>query len=173
MNINPSIKILLIACSEEEASDSVIISNKLAGIEYNYFNPFESNLSKLRILEFTWNSMDIELWNYILSDGNMMHDLADETLPAICFMDACGLILISNEPPVNFIQRNNSFFFSMDFPILWIANEKYTRGNPLESSLQSLNLTKILVKSPDDSAITGEFNQLLMRVSSYLSGGRM
>lgn len=172
MNINQSVKILLISCSQEEVNDSVLISNKLAGIEYVYIHPFDMNMSKLRVLEFTWNTMDVELWNYNLSDDQYV-DETIQSVPPVCFMDSCGLILVSNEAPIQFINRYNSLFNSFDFPILWIANEKYLRGNPLESSLQSLNLTKLVIKSPEDAQINNSFNEFLLAVHSYLfSGGR-
>ena len=153
-------------------NDSVLISNKLAGIEYVYIHPFDMNISKLRVLEFTWNTMDIELWNYNLSDDQYV-DENIQSVPPVCFMDSCGLILVSNEAPIQFINRYNSLFNSFDFPILWIANEKYLRGNPLESSLQSLNLTKLVIKSPEDAQINNSFNEFLLAVHSYLfAGGR-
>lgn len=167
MNINTSHKILLVAFSEEEAQDSFIISNKLAGFTYDYFNPSESVLSRLRILEFAWNNMDIELWNYSASQDSQ-DELMEEEIPPICFMDASGLIIVSNEPPINFIHQHDGYFYTRDFPILWIAVEKYTRVNHQESAFQSLNLTKVLVKSPDDTAIIREFNHLMVRVNSYL-----
>ena len=169
MNIHSSIKILIVASSDEEVSDSIAIANKLAGIDYNYFEPWQLKSSNLRILEFTWNGTDIELWNVLPVD----FDFNEETLPAVCFMDACGLIILSNEPPVNFIQKNNSYFYSMEFPILWFTNENFSRTNSLESSLQSLNVTKAAIKSPNDSNVAIEFNQLLNRVTSYLELSRI
>lgn len=168
--INQAVKILLISCSQEEMNDSVAISNKLAGIEYTCISPFDMNMSKLRVLEFTWNTMDIELWNYNVSDDQYVDDNV-QCVPPVCFMDSCGLILISNEAPIHFINKYNSLFNSFDFPILWIANEKYLRGNPLESSLQSLNLTKLLIKSPDDSLVNNYFNEFLISVHTYLFNG--
>lgn len=161
-----ALKILLVACSEEEVSDAVKISNLLSGIEYKILDPGEQRFSRLRVLEFAWNGVDIELW--------CLHGAPDyrESLPAVTLMDSCGLILVSSSPPVDFIQRNNSFFFSIDFPIMWITNEQMGKQSHIESSLQTMNVTKVAVTSADDSLITSEFNHWLIRVKSYLSGTR-
>lgn len=156
----------MVACSEEEVSDTVKISNVLSGIEYKILDPGEQRYSRLRILEFGWNGVDIELW--------CLYGAPDyrEALPSVTLMDACGLILVSSPPPVDFIQRNNSFFYSMEFPILWITNEQLGKQGHRESSLQTLNVTKVAVTSPDEPVIPSEFNHWLITVKSYLSGTR-
>lgn len=166
VNIYSSIKILIVACTEEEISDSIVIANKLAGIDYNYFEPWQLKSSNLRILEFTWNNTDIEMWNILPVD----FDFNSETLPPISLMDACGLILLSNNPPIDFIRKNNSYFNSMEFPILWFTTD--TRTNSLESSLHSLNVSKVTIKSPNDSVVPVEFNQLLNRIRTYIELSR-
>lgn len=156
----------MVACSEEEVSDTVRISNVLSGIEYKILDPGQDRYSRLRVLEFSWNGVDIELW--------CLYGAPDyrESLPAVTLMDSCGLILVSSSPPVDFIQRNNSFFYSMDFPIMWITSEQSGKPSHMESSLQTLNVTKVPVNSPDEALIPGEFNHWLIRVKSYLSGNR-
>jgi hypothetical protein len=160
------LKILMVSCSEEDVSDTVRISNILAGIEYKILDPGEQRFSRLRILEFAWNGMDIELW--------CLYGAPDyrEALPSVTLMDSCGLILVSIPPPIDFIQRNNSFFYSMEFPIMWITNDQLPKQTHRESSLQTLNVTKVAVTSADDSLIPSEFNQWLITVKSYLSGNR-
>ena len=161
------LKLLIVPCSSEEVHDAVRISNNLSGIEYKILNPGERKYSRLRILEFNWNGLDVELWCLYGAP-----DYGSDSLPAISLMDACGLILISSLPPVEFIQRNNSLFGSMDFPILWITNEQQGKQSQMESSLHSLNLQKVAVSSSDDTVIPSEFDQWLLRVKSYLSGSR-
>ena len=161
-----ALKILLVACSPEEVSDAVRISNVLAGIQYKNLDVAEQRFSRLRILEFSWNGLDIELW--------CLHGAPEyrDALPSVTLMDACGLVLVSALPPIDFIQRNNSFFYSMEFPILWLTNEQLGRQMHMESSLQTLNVTKVVVTSPDEAALASEFNHWLIRVKSYLSGNR-
>lgn len=165
MATDSSIKIVIVANSTEEVNDCIEIANKLAGVEYNYFHVDEVKSSNLRILEFLWNTDEIQLWNVL----PFHFDLNTEALPAVCLMNAYGLIVLSNEAPIQFLQRNNNSFFSMDFPILWITNESLSRANPLEASLQALNVSKVTIKSPADSNIITEFNQLLNRIRHYIA----
>ena len=163
------LKLLMVPCSEEEVADCVRISNLLSGIEFKLLDLAHHRFSRLRIQEFTWNNLDIELWClYGASDYQ-------DALPDITMMDACGLILVSTSPPLEFLQRNNAFFYSMDFPILWITNEQLRKASAthLESSIQALNVTKVAVEAVDeDSLITSEFNHWLIKVNAYLSRNR-
>lgn len=165
MAADSSIKIVMVANTGEEVRDCIEIANRLAGLEMNCFHVDEIKCSNLRILEFLWNSEEIEMWNVLPFN----FDLNVEALPAVCLMNAFGLIVLSNEAPIDFLQRNNNSFFSLDFPILWITNESLSRSNPLEASLQSLNVCKVTIKSPCDSNIITEFNQLLNRIRHYVA----
>lgn len=166
------LKILLIPASVEEVPDSISIANRLTGMEYAIVNLAERKYSSIRILEFSWNGTDIELWNMYGAPAYK------DTLPSICFMDACGLIIVSTDPPVDFIQRNNCFFSSMDFPIFWAVRGKTTSSTSrkntshLESSLSALNVTKVSFSSPDEPILSSEFNHWIQRVKSYLAGNR-
>ena len=156
-------KFLLAPASRAEVSDSINISNKLAGIEYKYFDPSEATSSNLRILDFNWNATQIELWNF---SGVEVYD---RNIPAVCFMDSSGLIIVSNEAPIDLIQRNNDLFNSEAFPVLWLANDNYYKTKGDEGVLGDWNVELVRYSSPNDALITTEFNSWLSTVNLYLS----
>ena len=160
-----AMKLKLIVCpgSEVESADSVVITNKLAGLEYNHVSFDSDHLhTSLRILEFNWNTVDIELWN--LCGASEYQFL----LPTPCIMESSGLILVSNEAPVNFIEKNNGYFGSKDYPMMWFVNDHKYQSSPLEQALQPWNITKVYFSEPEDPIIPSEFNHWLSKVTNYL-----
>lgn len=157
------LKFLLVPASRAEVADSINISNKLAGIEYKYFDPSESICSNLRMLEFHWNNTQIELWNFVGVDTYNGH------IPAVCFMDSSGLIIISNEAPIELIQKNNDLFNSEAFPVLWLANDNYYKSKVDERVLGDWNVELVRYSSPNDGLIVTEFSNWLTSVQLYLN----
>ena len=198
------LKLLLVPATEEEVIDSIIISNRLSGHEYppslftsdqshsdqedeehkpgpvpdqSFSSLFTSSVSSpLRILETTINSLDVQVWNLFRAT-----EYKKSHVPLICLMGSCGLIIVSHEPPIDFLERNNSFFSSIDFPILWFFNKNKVSGSQeqkrqliqREASLSQLNVTKVTYSSPEEAVIGAEFSHWIMKVHSYISGNRV
>lgn len=156
-------KFILAPASSSEVADSVNISNRLAGIEYKYFDPSETIYSNLRILEFNWNGVQVELWNFL---GVEAHN---KQIPAVCFMDASGFIIVSNEAPTDLIGRNNELFNSEAFPLLWLANDNYYKTSRDEEVLGDWNVELVRYSSPSDSIIATEFSTWITTVNLYLN----
>lgn len=157
------LKFLLAPASSAEVGDSINISNKLAGLEYKYFDPSETISSNLRVLEFNWNATQIELWNIPGVEAYNRH------IPAVCFMDSSGFIIVANEAPIDLIQRNNDLFNSEAFPVLWYANDNYYKSKMDERALSDWNVELVRYTSPNDSLITTEFSNWLTTVNLYLN----
>lgn len=157
------LKFLLAPASRAEVADSINISNKLAGIEYKYFDPSESISSNLRVLDFYWNATQIELWNFVGVESYNGH------IPAVSFMDSSGLIIVSNEAPINLIQKNNDLFNSEAFPVLWLANDNYYKSKIDERVLSDWNVELVRYTSTNDGLIASEFSNWLTSVHLYLN----
>lgn len=192
MSSQDSLKLLLVPASEEEVLDSVMIANKIAGMEYPslssnsdescstltslFKQPSSLESTPLRILDMTINHIDIEVWNVF-----GIEEYKETHIPTLCLMESCGLMIVSDSPPVPFLERHNAFFSSIDFPILWFMNKSKISGSQeqkraviqKEASLSPLNVTKVTYTSPDETIIQAEFSHWLMKVHSYVTGSRM
>lgn len=163
---NTRLKIILAPSSANDVGVASTIANRLAGIEYHFLNLAEP-IGTLRILEFTWNSKyDIELWDVCGADTYK------DGLPPIAFMETTGFVIVSGDVPRTLIERNNSFFGSPDFPILWFVDENTYRYSATESALSGLNLMKVNFSSPNEETVLLEFNNWIGRVLQYLQNSR-
>ena len=66
-------------------------------------------------------------------------------------------IQMSNEAPVNFIEKNNGYFGSKDYPMMWFVNDHKYQSSPLEQALQPWNITKVYFSEPEDPISLGWF----------------
>jgi hypothetical protein len=126
-------------------SDEVVLVNRLAGLEYKQYRPS----SPLRILE----TQDLQLWHVLYSDH----------LPLVTLMGACGLVVVSHAPPFGLLERNHTYFSSLDFPVLWLTD---SRGR--KETFQ-LNVQKVCYNNVSDPVVTSEFDHWLQKVKAYVS----
>ncbi|RWS26747.1 hypothetical protein B4U80_03007 [Leptotrombidium deliense] len=151
-------KIIITSLAKSESDYSSLIANRLSGLEFNNLS-FDKKHTTLRLLELSWNNVvDVELWDI---------SVANYTLPAIATFEANGLILISNETPKNFIEKNSTLFANRDFPLLWMIPSKHNR--PITSSgFSSYNITKVQFTSANDDSIHSEFNNWITKLHKNL-----
>ena len=163
MNNNTRLKIILVPATLADVGAASMIANRLAGIDYNFFS-LDKPIGSLRILEFTWNSnFDIELWDICGADSYKTG------LPAVAFMDATGMVIVSGDVPRTLLERNNGFFGSSDFPILWFVDENTYRYSAQEMALSGLNLMKVHFGGASEEIISVEFNNWIGKVLTYLN----
>jgi hypothetical protein len=184
-------KLLVVAATEDEILDSIVIANRISGIDYPSISPKndgqESSLtslftksaslksSPLRILEMTVDDMDIQVWHVF-----DVQEFKDKAIPILCLMESVGLIIVSESPPLDFLETHNAYFSNIDYPILWFMNKSKVSGSleqkrqviQKEAALSPLNVTKVTYTNAEDSVLGVEFGHWLMKVHSYSNDRR-
>ena len=73
---------------------------------------------------------------------------------------------------MNFIEKNNGYFGSKDYPMMWFVNDHKYQSSPLEQALQPWNITKVYFSEPEDPIIPSEFNHWLSKVDQLPQANR-
>lgn len=155
---------LLISSTKDDGSEDVrSIVNHLCSITYSDLNLDEETKSPLRIVETTISNFQIEFWH--LTDTKMINNL-----PAICTHNLNGLILVTNDSIMNFLNSNSLLFNKNRYlPILWLFKQ-FDSSIMDNIQLQSnYNIHQFNSSTTSLDLIQNEFNKWLIQNYSSIN----
>lgn len=158
-------KLKLLICSTK-ANDAYAtsIANHLCSIAYNSLKlDTLASRSPLRIIETTINGQQIDFW-HLVDSGQTANGL-----PAICTLSLDGLILVSNESIVDFLNSNSLLFSRKNRPpILWFHSKQLDLA-VLGNIQQQQNIKQVNSLNLSLDAVQNEFNNWLAQLRSPIN----